>query len=220
MSIWTSKGLRALAIVGVLGGCEALPQAQSTPASKVSLTETAVGRLQARAPIGYCVDHASSGAASTVMFPCRALGVEKFDWPEPVAVLTTSVGRNVGRETLGTTQQLESFFKSEDAKGAISRTAVPQTVTVLGTWSQPDAFYVRVADTSATPFGKGYQTHWRAVTVIDGRAVTITAGGYGKNQVDEKAGLKILQQYVTQLRAANSKKDADPEKKGFLASLR
>jgi len=174
MSIWTSKGLLALAVVGVLGGCAALPQGQAAPAPKVSLTETTVGRLQARAPAGYCVDHASASATSAVMFPCRALGVEKFDWPEPVVVLTTSVGGKVGRETLGSSEQLERFFKS----------------------------------------------HWRAVTVIDGRAVTMTAGGYGKNQVEEKTGLKILQQYVTQLRTVNSQKDADTEKKGLLASLR
>ncbi|MCF6444442.1 hypothetical protein [Nereida sp. MMG025] len=220
MFTWTSKGLAGLACLVAVAGCDTLPVAQQKGDAKISLTETVVGGLQIRAPIGFCVDHESSSSDGTVILPCRSLGRDGFDWPEPIAVLTTSIGGRVSGDGLGSPEELDAFFKSDDAKALISRTGVPQTVTVLGTWPQPDTFFVRVQDTSATPFGRGYQTHWRAVTVIEGRAVTITSGGYGKNQVSEQDGLKILRTYLTQLRAANSQNDAQTGKKGLLGSLR
>jgi hypothetical protein len=104
---------------------------------------------------------------------------------------------------LGDVSAIEAALRSTEGRTAISRLDNPRSVDLLRIWPQSEAVYVRIKDTSATPFGRGYIEHWRALSVVAGHLVIVTVGGYGKNQLTETDGLRVLQRFVKRIKETN-----------------
>jgi hypothetical protein len=204
MYTWISKAIAGLLVV-LPAACGSLEGALPS-FSGLSLAESKierVGPLKIVLPAGYCSDISSSQDRFSVVLPCKALSNEVDDWPSHVAVFTTSVGEKAPRYGLGDVSAIEAALRSTEGRTAISRLDNPRSVDLLRIWPQSEAVYVRIKDTSATPFGRGYIEHWRALSVVAGHLVIVTVGGYGKNQLTETDGLRVLQRFVKRIKETN-----------------
>ena len=204
MYTWISKAIVGLLVIS-LAACASLEGALPS-FSGLSLAGSKterVGPLKIVLPADYCPDTSSSKDRFSVVLPCKALSNEVDDWPSYIAVFTTSVGEKAPPYGLGRASAIEAALRSTEGRTAISRSGNPRSVDVLGIWPQSEALYVRIKDTSTTPFGRGYTEHWRALSVVDGQSVVVTVGGYGKNQLSEPDGLRVLQRFVKRMKDAN-----------------
>jgi hypothetical protein len=204
MYTWISKAIVGLPVV-LLAACGslegALPSFSRLPRADSKIES--VGPLKIVLPADYCSDILSSKDRFSVVLPCKALSDKVDDWPGFIAVFTTLVGDKAPPYRLGHVDSIEAALRSTDGRTAISRLGNPRSVDVLSIWPQSEALYVRVKDTSATPFGRGYIEHWRALSVVAGQSVVVTVGGYGKNQLTEPDGLRVLQRFVKRMKEAN-----------------
>lgn len=203
MSTWTSKRPLAALALGLilLAGC--VPAGGSGAlATPVRVQPVLDGAVRVAAPPGYCVDPASvmrgQDSAIVLIGRCRA-GTQTAP-----AILTAAVGAAGSAIDVATgSDDLAAFFGSRAGRVALSRSGRADTVRVIEAVGTPDAFLIRLSDTSPNPYGPAEPESWRAVTSVGGRLVTLTVSGTADAPLAPAAGRALIERFVAAMAAAN-----------------
>lgn len=207
MFTWICKTIGAGALALALTGCVTIPLGDGGAAGTASLT---AGNIQIIGPRGFCLDPSATrdtGAAAFAIFGnCAALNDSRFSrQPATPAVLTAAVSEPSSSGGIADTlSSLSEFFGSSDGRQVLSRTGDPDTVNVLQSFVAGDVFFLRASDNSPGVAPGVQDTYWRAYFDIGPRIVTLSVLALDGEAVDEAAQLSILEQFVSDTRAANA----------------
>lgn len=211
MSTWTSN-VRAAALWAaatlLLAGC--LPAGLfplAGPAAPVAAPPAAEGPLllagavTVAAPTGWCPDPAAGLADETggfVLFgPCRGAAA-----PAVPAILTLSV---LGVAETGPVDpaRLDTFFRSEVGRAALSRSGDPAGVSIVQTGVEGDAFVVQVRDAARLSGVAVAPDAWRAILPLNGRLVALTVLSPADPALPPATLRSVLDAFLAAMRAAN-----------------
>lgn len=199
MSTWTSSRRAALAAAAALVLAACLPPGDAGGARVVPLPGPAA--FTVAAPPGFCAARGGArvqGGAQVVAFARCTEGA-------PPALLTATVGA-AGSAGPGDVdpQALATFLRSPAGRAGLSRAGRADTVTVREVLRTDGAVLVRLTDTSRPRSGPDVEgDSWRAILVLSGRLVTLSATGGRGSALDRDAGRQLIAAFVTALRRAN-----------------
>lgn len=207
MCTWTSSRARraalAAALAAILPGC--LPDALVPGAAPVADPPPGptllADAVSVSAPAGWCPDTRAGRSDETGSFllfaPCRA------NPPPSPAILTISV---LGAVEAGAVDpaRLESFFRSEIGRAALSRSGDADSLRVLQTGVEGDGFFLHVRDTADLPGAQVAPEAWRAVLPLSGRLVALTALSPAEPRVPPATLRAVLDAFVAEMRAVNA----------------
>ena len=173
--------------------------------------DVAGGSITIFGPRGFCIDRAASSARSddqavVVLSSCRDLGAG-FLTPAPAtpAILTAAVASaDVTLDLPAAAPALQRLFASDDGRALLSRSGSARSVTVHEAFGAEDAFLLRLTDTSPFPGGNVGADYWRAIFVVDGRAITVSAYSAPGEALQRNDGIRLLREFILAIRAASS----------------
>lgn len=198
-----------------LAACEGqLPQFGKTLGSAggkatskaVGQTEATVTRNKTRiiGTEGFCVDPVStrSGAAKAflVFGNCAAI-TGNPEQPQPylqaVATATVTSSGITGEGAVGPqVANLNSYFRTQPGKTALSRSNAAESVTVMEGFTEDGALYLRVKDSSPTVFEGAQDSYWRAYFDAGNSVVAMSVIGFSETPVSGVEGLDVLRGFV------------------------
>jgi len=216
MSTWTSKSRAAAlgaAALLLLPGClpEGLARILPPPAPVAAVAADPVllaGAVTAAAPPGWCPDPRAAQADATGAFllfvPCRDPRAATVP-----ALLTVSV---LGAAEAATPDpvRLDSFFRSEVGRAALSRSGDAGSVSVVQTGTATDAFLLQVRDRAPLAGAAVGPESWRAVLPLNGRLVALTALSPADPVLPPATLRAVLEAFLAAMRAANGGDPATP----------
>lgn len=134
-------------------------------------------------PVGYCADASAiddrADGGFVLMVNCDALrGRRVAQGDDARGLLTASVSAPLSAPESYDPRRLGLFFDATAGQAALSRAGDPATVTVLESFVQDDAVFLHARDTAPSPLGAISEEYWRAVTLANGRLVTMTVTPY------------------------------------------
>lgn len=189
--------LGALALA--FAGCAPAPQGEGVRA--VALYD---GAVRVQGPEGYCVDRAASRARSgfAVLAGCGLLAPQDA-MPALDGFLTVQFGEAGSAGVAGREAELRALLSTPAGAALLSRTGVPETVTLERTEAGRGIVVVEFAD-SAPAGPEGLEPgEWRAFLDIGGRMATLSLRAFSRAPLDRDAGRRLLSQAVSALRAVN-----------------
>jgi hypothetical protein len=217
MSIWTSSTRRIprpvfwLLLAGGLSACASSPRlgAVSRGASPSSTIEVAGRTLNINGPPGFCIDRQTSQIGNDLAFvllgSCKVVSPRAFA-PSPTvkALLTASVsGGEEGGSIANSLTSMDSFFRSEDGRTALSRSSDPGTVRVLNTFQQDDMFFLRASDSSAGVVPDAADDYWRAYFDLNEQIVSVSVIGFKNDPISPDTGLTTLREFSNLIKSQN-----------------
>ena len=172
MNTWSSKHLRALSIILLLGACDVIDSengllANLTPPEDVALPPVPLtqammmhGKVTLLPPRGYCIDPNSLTQSFALMARCDKLGAGHQGSGVPVGVLSVSLARSAKDTAIPTAQEIATAAGLTEPKNVRqgNNTAVFKT-------------------TGNAPLTDLSSAHWRSITQLNG--FTISAALYG-----------------------------------------
>jgi hypothetical protein len=217
MSIWTSSKRRIprpvfwLLLAGGLSACASSPRlgAVSRGPSPSDKIEVAGRVLNIKGPPGFCIDRQSSQIGDDLAFvllgSCKVVSKRAFaSSPKVKALLTASVsGGEEGGSIASSLTSMDSFFRSEDGRTALSRSADPGTVKVLETFQQDDMFFLRARDSSAGVVPDAADDYWRAYFDLNDQIVSVSVIGFKKDPITPDTGLTTLREFSNLIKSEN-----------------
>lgn len=209
MFTWTSKVRLALALAGCLAGagCAMSFGGGQAPAT---LALSSGGPVIA-GPRGFCIDTAQSHEAGTDAFvllgSCASLSHSTTaERPPAKAVLTASVtAATPGAAPLAKSfKQLETYFRSEAGRAALSRSGNAATVKVVRSQIAGDVLLIELTDTAASGANRVQARSWRGLMEIRGRIVSLTVLGLADEPLNSTTMKMLATDFAAALRAANA----------------
>lgn len=189
MSIWINSGLAGIALA-LLAACVTMAGYGTSRSAPVLNGAVNIG-----VPAGYCIDQSAgrSGGDTAVVLMGRCV-----DNPRAVAaLLSVSVGQTASGAVMAAGgPALAAYFTSSQGRATLSRAGRTSDVRVIGALSAGDAFLLHLAD-------RRVGEHWRAVTAVKGRLITVSATGTPAAPLPPADGRKLLDAALTALRRAN-----------------
>lgn len=223
MFTWTSKVKKPFcaatwiaASLLLVAGCETQPMVTSAQGakdlarlapSKVSVTNPG---LVIAGPRGYCVDPSASTNAPDNAFvllgSCAAIArTDAVPEPKTLAVLTATVRDNAGGYSIRQTMPvLDRYFRSDEGRKTLSRDNRAQTVQVMDTRQEGDAFFVLAKDQSRSIAPELSDSSWRAFFDVEGRIVSASVVGTRQQPISEKESLAVLKSFVKRINRENA----------------
>ncbi|MEM7722579.1 MAG: hypothetical protein AAF376_09410 [Pseudomonadota bacterium] len=205
MSIWTSRAALALAYLTVLAGCVPLGGAPPLPPD-VRVTRDAIA---VPGPSGFCADPTATQDAGDTAFVilgnCAAiLNARRAAQPSVPAVLTATISEpGNGGQISANLSSLDSYFRSADGRRLLSRAQDADSVSILDSRVEGDAFFIRASDTSAGPVAGVQAEYWRAYMDLNDRIVTLSVLGLEGQSLNAADGLQTLRRFSQRVRTAN-----------------
>lgn len=182
--------ITALATIGLLSACE-----METGFSSSRSAPVLDGAMNVGVPPGYCMDRTASrvGADNAVVLMGRCQNTGNA----APALISVSVGQggSAGVLTAGG-PTLAAFFTSPQGRATLSREGRASDVRVLEVLAVGEAFLIHLTD-------RAVGEHWRAVTGVAGRLVTISATGTEAVPLPPEESRKVLDLALMALGQAN-----------------
>lgn len=217
MSIWTFRAKRFprpvfwLLLAGGLSACASTPRSAGvgrgpSPSSKI---EVAGRTVNIKGPPGFCIDRQTSQIGDTLAFvllgSCKVVSKRAFAAsPKVKALLTASVsGGEEGGSIASSLTSMDSFFRSESGRTALSRSADPETVRVLETFQQDEMFFLRASDNSAGVVPGAADDYWRAYFDLNEQIVSVSVIGFKKDPITPDTGLTTLREFSNLIKSQN-----------------
>lgn len=208
MFTWTSKAHATLALAVCLAasGC-VMPFGGRQAPTSMALSS---GGPVIVGPPGFCVDasqsHESGSDAFVLLGSCASLSRSaEAERPAAKAVLTASVTPVVpGAPPLSKSfKQLESYFRSEAGRAALSRSGNAATVKVVRTQAEGDVLLIELTDTAPSGANQVQSRSWRGLMELRGRIVSITVLGLAAEPLNTTTMRMLAADFAAALRAAN-----------------
>jgi hypothetical protein len=169
------------------------------------------GAVTVTGPQGYCIDRSAmrEGASGAfVLFgTCAALtGSRTAGQPAHPAVVTAAIGQPAaeGTDLIESLPAMAAFFKSAPGRAALSGSGEAGTVQVEKVSQSGDVLYIRLSDSAAAAGQAVEPGHWRALTAIRGRIVTLAVFSPASAPLSSAEQRAVLDQFVARLRRANA----------------
>lgn len=195
-----------------LAGCSVLP----LPETGIRAMAMFDGSVVARSPEGYCIDSRTSRPETgfAVMGGCAILS-RLMIMPRVEGLITVQFGAPGSATVEGAERDLVALLRSARGAALLSASGRPEAVLVEGIETGPGIVLVRFLDT-APPIAEGLErVEWRAFLDVAGRLTTVTVRGFERAPLDRAAGLALMSEAVSALRAANAATEtAAPEGSG------
>lgn len=202
--VWRLRRLPIAGLSGLLLASGSLAET-ALPPKRIGVSER---QVVIAGPLGYCADLSAArdtpDAAFVLLGSCAAMG-QSPDIPAPLApaLLTASVVPGGPVPISDQLAGLNSFFRSEAGRAALSRSGRASSVKVIEAKGRAGVFYLHARDASA-PTGRGVQPDfWRAVLDVHGRIVTLTVVGLRERPLSAAAGMATLEVFVRQVQREN-----------------
>lgn len=192
MSIWISKPLCILALVG-LTACQMV---EIVPAARnVTVFD---GSVLIMPPSGYCVDAKSSSqgdeAVVVLMGRCKASS------GRVAALLTATLGAGGSADALSPGPvALTSFFNTDEGLAMMAASGDPKDVQIDESQIDGETLFLKITDVETG-------TYWRAITGLKGHLLTLTAAGTGRVALNPVDGRELLSKALLALQKANTKR--------------
>lgn len=203
MSTWINR--TTLAATLALAACVA-PGAEGTRV--VRLVGASGDSFALTAPAGFCLTGQAtrSDDGGGVAAFARCPGSDG-----PTALLVATVGGPAsGAAGLPDPAALSDFFRSPAGRGSLSRSGRPDAVHIHQVLAVAGAVLVHLTDRSPPGPGPALEgDSWRAVTVAQGRLVTLAATGGAGSPLTPDTGRRLITAFLTALRSGNSRPAAD-----------
>ncbi|WP_372837601.1 hypothetical protein [Phaeovulum sp.] len=208
MSIWTSKASLALAFASALAsaGCVMPFGGKDAPAMIALASDGPV----IAGPVGFCVDptqtHEEGENAFVLLGSCASLSRDAaVERPAARAVLTASVTpASPGAEPLAKSfKQIDSYFRSEAGRAALSRSGDAATVKVVRTVISDDLLLIELTDSAPSGANAVQARNWRGLMQIRGRIVSFTVLGLAEDPLNTTTMRMLANDFAAALRAAN-----------------
>lgn len=202
---WCITGGAIIALSACQMDTAAVGRASAAPRS-VSLT---AGALIIPAPRGYCIDTDSlqdvTQASFVLMGSCTGLrGRSDPSLKGKTAMLTASVSAPFEAGIQIDPVALGAFFASGTGLRALSRSGNAQNVKLYSSEIQRDILILHAEDSSKNPVRGLANDYWRAIFVLRGRLVTLTASPFAGAPVSETRAKQLLIAFAGDLRARNA----------------
>lgn len=208
MSIWTSKAATVAAIlalaacdgVGVGGG----PIRPAPAEARVTSDLVAIS-----GPSGFCVDPTATrdegDTAFVLLGNCAAISnSRRAGQPSVPAVLTAAVSETGnGGQIAANLDALDGYFRSSDGLSVLSRSGDPDTVTILDSRAEGDAFFLHASDASDGAIDGVQDRYWRAYMDLGPRIVTLSVLALEDQSLTDDQSLRTLRAFSRSVRDAN-----------------
>lgn len=118
MTIWISKSLATLALVGLVGACDVMdagsdllaglapPEDVALPVVPLTQALMMRGKVTLVPPSGYCIDPESLNQSFALMARCDNMGAATGGPGAPAGILTVSIARSTKKAELPTAQEI------------------------------------------------------------------------------------------------------------------
>lgn len=168
------------------------------------------GAVTVAGPQGYCVDRSASrdgaSGAFVLLGSCASIsGNRAAGQPPRPAILTVSVGPAAasGQNLTAALPGMADFFRTTPGRAALSGAGRADTVTVERISAAGGVLFIRLSD-SAVAAGQPVEPgHWRALTAIRGRVVTLAVLSPDSAPLTASEQRTVLDAFVARMRAAN-----------------
>lgn len=190
-----------LPVMVALAGCDLLP----LPDTGIRAMAMYDGSVVARSPEGYCIDSRTSRPETgfAVMGGCAILS-RLMIMPRVEGLITVQFGAPASAAVEGAERDLVALLRSAQGAALLSASGRPEAVLVEGIETGPGIVLVRFLD-NAPPLAEGLErVEWRAFLDVGGRLTTVTVRGFERAPLDRAAGLALMTEAVSALRAANA----------------
>lgn len=197
------KKILIAAVAFGLAGCE-MPAGGlasiAVPAQREAFV--AAGTMRFTAPSGYCVDKEATSSRADggfVLFgSCAALNpLRSLSWPaQPVALAAMVKGTGPETPLHNSFPALETFFRSEAGRAALSRSGQSDSVDILTVRGEGDILLIQLRDTSPSADSAIAQVYWRALASAGGRMVSLSALPRAEYKIDDAAQIALLLDFV------------------------
>ena len=216
MFTWTFKRW-AVAIAVFVAGCgeteptfaflspEMGPSAEDRDLAQRPLERTRLSGIRVATPEGYCIDRRTRAPTFAMVFPCATLTRD----PVPASMTNAAMRVTIGPElsTGFDATAIENALDTAPGRAALSRSGQADDVTLLETIRREGVVYAYIRDRAENPMGAAHDTEWRAITSVGGRMISLSASGYGQSAIDDDDGLRLLEQLLVSITAANRQGD-------------
>ena len=153
------------------------------------------GAVRIAAPQGYCIKppKADDLASPTVVFLGRCSSQSK----KAAALVTLTIGAEASGGVMSAGgAAMAAFFRSDEGRATLSRTAQAQDVTVLSASGTDAVLWLYLKDAAVGDY-------WRAITAISGRLVTLSATGTPDHPLLPEEGRALLEATYAAMQKAN-----------------
>lgn len=191
------------------GGAGFGPRAAPAPAQVTVTTD----RIVVTGPEGFCVDPTatrdSGDTGFAVLGNCAAIANSRRALqPASPAVLTAAISAPSQDGRLADSlAELDGFFRSQEGLAVLSRAGDPDTVTVLETATEGEAFFLHASDSSEGAIEGVQPDYWRAYLDVGPRIATLSVLALEDRALGREDSLAILRGFVAAVQTANR---ADP----------
>lgn len=192
-------------LAAALSGCMLTGDSADAP-RHVSVTSD---RVTIAGPAGYCADpvalRETEDTGFVLLGNCAAIsGSRRAQQPAVPAVLTAAVsGASDGGTLTESLGDLDGFFRSDEGRALLSRSAEADTVEILATRVEDGMFLLHARDTSATSLSGVEPDYWRAYMDVGRRLVTLSVLALEDRGVSDADALATLIAFSAEVRAAN-----------------
>jgi hypothetical protein len=164
--------------------------------------------LKVTAPEGYCIDLEShterDGASFLLMASCAPLrGKSGEEEHGKTTLLTVTVTPPFNEANAVTPATLDTFFQTPDGKKMLAHSGASEDIDVLWSGTEADAFLIHARDASGERVPGLATDYWRAMTVLEGRLLSVTSARFVQAQTPNPTPKAIVQQLVSNIRASN-----------------
>ncbi len=152
-------------------------------------------------PRGFCIDRAATrideAGGLVVLGDCRALGRTDGPGASPPAILTVAIAPpEAAASGLPSAGALSAFFETARGRARLSRTGRAATVEIHSMAAEGRAFAIHLTDRARFPGGAVEPTYWRALAVVNGRWVTLSAYAPAGRPHEANEGRLLLRRFV------------------------
>lgn len=175
------------------------------PPSAVTLP---VSGLSVAGPSGFCVDTGSvrdgQNGGFVLLGSCTGLsGGNNPGLKGKTAVLTLSISAPLSQGESFDAPSVEAFFASEAGRKALSRRGSARTVTLIESDVEGGRLWLHARDSAPNMLAGQGDEYWRALFVLKGRLVTVTATPFDEAPMSEAGLRKLLERFVSDLERRN-----------------
>ncbi len=180
------------------------------------------GKVRLVGTDGFCVDPKSTRdqrAEAFVVFGNCAAITGNTEEPQPwvksiVTASVTSSGLTGEGAVTPQAERLNSFFRTEEGRAALSSSGDAETVQIESGFVEGGAVYLRVEDLGAAAVEGAQTTYWRAYFDAGTSVVAMSVIGFAQSPVSAADGLDVLRGFVSRNRrysdALAAESDAKP----------
>ncbi|MDA0221899.1 MAG: hypothetical protein O3A08_02830 [Proteobacteria bacterium] len=212
MSIWIFdpariKPILGLIIVTSLAACGS--KNFPSPAKPQGTTITVGGKsLVIAGPSGFCMDRSVSQIRADTAFVllgnCAVVAPQnRGPQPKVKALLTATIAENLQGPVTETATDMDSFFRSEAGRTALSRASDPGTVRVLDSFESGGTYFLRSTDSSPGIVPDAAADNWRGYFDVDGQLISVSVIGFNSDPITPEASLDTARAFARAIQISN-----------------